>query len=203
MQKPTIKAIATALIITAIGASSLAAQSVTRRSTNYTSYTALATTQLQSGGSNGQLSLYLTGYSYWDNTPRGSTAIAKPVIHRGAGGKGTYRDPITLAVGHVINGRRQTLDFPAGTRFYFPRIRKYAIVEDVCGDGHNPQNGPCHSGHRGLPWVDIYVGGRRGGQSASNSCMNRITGVQTAIVNPQKGLPVEKGALTETGCRVF
>ncbi len=150
-----------------------------------------------------QTTVYLTGYSWWDNTPRGSAAIAKPVIHRKAGGRGTYNNPITLAVGHVINGRRQTLDFPAGTRFYFPRLRKYAIVEDVCGDGRTPQNGPCHSGHKGLPWVDIWVDGRRAGESAANSCMYRITGVQEAIINPGRGYPVEVGPLTESGCRKF
>ena len=101
---------------------------------------------------------FLTGYSYWDNTPPGSAAIARPVIHKLAGGTGTYADPITLAVGHRIDRGRQTLDYPAGTRFYFPRIQKYAIVEDVCGDGPTPQNGPCFVGHKGYPWLDIYVG---------------------------------------------
>ena len=41
-------------------------------------------------------SAYLTGYSYWDNTPPGSSAISKPVIHRRAGGTGKYNDPISI-----------------------------------------------------------------------------------------------------------
>ena len=45
---------------------------------------------------------YLTGYSFWDNTPPGSAAIARPVIHRRAGGSGTYGDPITIAVGYRL-----------------------------------------------------------------------------------------------------
>ncbi len=150
-----------------------------------------------------RMTVYMTGYSFWDNTPRASAAISKPVIHRQAGGKGTYSDPVTLAVGHVIQGRRQTLDYPAGTRFYIERLRKYAIVEDVCGDGHNPQAGPCHAGHRGHPWIDIYVDGRRTGEDAATSCTYRVTAIQSVIINPRPDYPVEAGALTETGCRTF
>lgn len=146
---------------------------------------------------------YLTGYSWWDNTPRGSAAIARPVIHRRAGGTGTYEDPVTLAVGHVIQGRRQTMDYPAGTRFYIASLRKYAIVEDVCGDGHRPQDGPCHSGYRGHPWVDIYVDGRRAGEGASDRCMYNITGLQQIRIHPRRGLPVNAGPITESGCRTF
>jgi hypothetical protein len=148
------------------------------------------------------LTVYLTGYSWWDNTPPGSSAIARPVLHNKADGSGTYNDPITLAVGHSIERGKQTLDYPAGTRFYFPKIRKYAIVEDVCGDGPQPQNGPCHSGKNGAPWVDIWVGGKSS-KSASNACMYKITGMQTAYINPPSNFPVIPGPLTETGCPVF
>lgn len=150
-----------------------------------------------------QFQAYLTGYSYWDNTPPGSAAIARPVIHRRAGGTGTYEDPITIAVGHSIVGGRQTLDFPAGTRFYIGALRKYAIVEDVCGDGPRPQNGPCHSGYNGLPWLDIYVGGQQHGAAAANECMRRITAVHTFIINPVQGYPVIPGELTATGCQIL
>ena len=108
--------------------------------------------------------------------------------------------PITLAVGHSFATGRQVLDFPPGTRFYFPALRRYAIVEDVCGDGNSPQNGPCHTGHKGLPWIDIYVDGRKSGRGAANACMNRITGIHDVIVNPPANLPVQRGALTESGC---
>ena len=147
-----------------------------------------------------KFSVYLTGYSYWDNTPPGSAAIAKPVIRDRAGGSGTYHDPITIAVGHSFATGRQELDFPAGTRFYFPALRRYAIVEDVCGDGPTPQYGPCHIGRNGLPWVDIYVDGRRAGQGAANACMRQITGVHQVIVAPPQDYPVVVGALTESGC---
>src|SRR5687768_13826608 len=68
---------------------------------------------------------FVTGYSYYDNTPPGSPDISHPRIHKTAGGVGTWRDPITLAVGHKIEGGRDILQFPAGTRFYIPNLRRY------------------------------------------------------------------------------
>ncbi|WP_298500218.1 hypothetical protein [uncultured Maritimibacter sp.] len=158
--------------------------------------------QFAGRGTEVRFSGYLTGYSYWDNTPPGSAAIARPVIHRTAGGTGTYEDPITIAVGHSIIGGRQTLDFPAGTRFYIERLRKYAIVEDVCGDGARPQDGPCHTGHNGLPWLDIYIGGENSSVSATNQCMNRLTGVQAMMLNPRRGYPVVAGAIADD-CTIY
>jgi len=149
------------------------------------------------------MTIYLTGYSYWDNTPRGSARIARPVIHRRAGGNGTFADPVTLAVGHRKRGSRSIMDFPKGTRFYFPKIRKYAIVEDLCGDGNRPQNGPCHSGYRGHTWLDIYVGGRNTGARVANNCMRRLTGIQQAVINPSPNYVVSAGELSASGCRNF
>lgn len=147
--------------------------------------------------------MYLTGYSYWDNTPPGSAQIARPVIHRKAGGTGTYDDPVTLAVGHAKKNGRSIMDYPAGTRFYIERLRKYAIVEDLCGDGPSPQDGPCHSGYQGHDWIDIYVDGKDVGKAASDACMYRITGLQNVILNPKPGYPVYSGAISESGCPVF
>ena len=42
---------------------------------------------------------FITGYTWWDNSPPGSAQIARPVLHQRAGGNGTYSDPITVAVG--------------------------------------------------------------------------------------------------------
>lgn len=158
---------------------------------------------LGSGRAEKAFSAYLTGYSYWDNTPPGSAAISKPVIHRRAGGTGKYNDPITIAVGHTIIGSRQTLDFKPGTKFYIKRLRKYAIVEDVCGDGRKPQNGPCHSGYQGHPWLDIYVGGKNSKAASSTSCARKITALQQIIINPKPDYPVEVGEIADTGCKVF
>lgn len=154
------------------------------------------------GAQDRRFTAYVTGYSYWDNTPPGSTAIARPVLHQGAGGTGTYEDPITVAVGHARRNGQTYMDYPAGTRFYFPRLRKYGIVEDLCGDGDRPQDGPCHSGKDGNPWLDIYVDGARAGAKAANTCMHRLTGHQPVIINPKPIYPASAGPLTESGCRV-
>lgn len=146
---------------------------------------------------------YLTGYTYWDNTPPGSAEIARPVLRSKAGGTGTWQSPITIAVGHRIENGRQTLDFPAGTRFYLPRLQKYAIVEDVCGDGPTPQNGPCHSGYKGRPWLDIWIGGKNMSASETDACARRITAMQTIILDPPSNLPVHKGEIASNGCKVF
>ncbi|UWQ78689.1 hypothetical protein K3725_15450 [Leisingera sp. S132] len=146
------------------------------------------------------MNVFLTGYSYWDNTPRGSAQIARPVIHRQAGGTGTYEDPITLAVGHVKRNGRSYMDYPAGTKFYVKNLQRYAIVEDLCGDGPKPQAGPCHSGYQGHDWLDIYVGGQGIDENWVDRCMNRITGIQLVILNPGPGYPVTPGEIAASGC---
>ncbi|UYV38281.1 hypothetical protein N4R57_04105 [Rhodobacteraceae bacterium D3-12] len=149
----------------------------------------------------GRTKAYVTGYSFWDNTPPGSARIARPVVHRQAGGTGTYNDPVTVAVGHSKSNGRSKMDFPTGTRFYFPNLQKYGIVEDLCGDGPRPQNGPCHTGYGGYAWLDIYVGGKSVGASASDRCMYSITGVQDVIIQPAPGLPVHAGEIALSNCR--
>ena len=151
-------------------------------------------------GEEAVMTVYLTGYSFWDNTPPGSAAIARPVLHKRAGGVGSYKDPITIAVGHRIDDGVQSLDFEPGTRFYLPELRKYAIVEDVCGDGPTPQLGPCHIGHKGHPWLDIYVGGRNITPEQAEDCMRSITGVQKVVINPRRNYAVEKGEIAQSTC---
>lgn len=149
------------------------------------------------------MSVFLTGYSYWDNTPPGSAIIGRPVIHETAGGIGTYKDPVTLAVGWRIHFDRHFEDIAPGTRFYIPRLRKYAIVEDLCGDGPKPQNGPCHTGWKGLTWLDIYVDGSTTDAETANRCMERLTGIQPVILNPRPGYRVVPGRIVESSCEVF
>lgn len=158
---------------------------------------------LATSGTEIEFSAYLTGYSYWDNTPNKSATIAMPVIHRLAGGIGTFEDPVTIAVGHSIIDGKRIIDYPAGTLFYIPMLRKYTIVEDLCGDGSRPQDGPCHTGYKGYPWVDIYVDGENSSPVAAQKCMEKISGVQNIIMNPKPGRLVSQGALTETGCSTF
>lgn len=147
-----------------------------------------------------EMQIYLTGYSFWDNTPRKSRAISHPVIHDLAGGTGTYDDPITIAVGHRIDQGKQTLDFPHGTRFYLPRLEKYAIVEDTCGDGDTPQFIPCHIGHRGAPWLDLYVGGETAPEAAAQDCMALITAIQTVLIHPRPNHRVVPGSVMDSVC---
>ncbi len=146
---------------------------------------------------------YITGYSWWDNTPPGSADIASPVLHQTAGGSGTYTDPTTVAVGHSITNGRDTLDWPAGTRFYIPNLRRYFIVEDACGDGSHPQTGPCHTGYPvgASTWLDVWVGGRTGNTQAADRCMDAITRVSTVVVDPPAGLATVAGDVySGAGC---
>ena len=149
------------------------------------------------------LQAYVTGYSYWDNTPPRTVEISHPVIHRFAGGMGTFSNPITLAVGHQIIDGEDILDFPAGTLFYLPRLRKYAVVEDTCGDGPVPQDGPCHIGKKGLIWLDIYVDGVQSDKAVSDACMSALTGVQPVVMDPGPNMSVVVGPVTEGGCFIF
>jgi hypothetical protein len=126
---------------------------------------------------------YITGYGWPDNSPPG-TAISDPIIHRGAGGVGTYADPITIAVGYVGSAR----DYPPGTRFYIPNVRRYFIAEDTCGS--------CHSTPAGSStWVDMWVGGDGSNNAGVLACQNKLTGNHTIIRNPDANRVVVPGSL--------
>ncbi|MDQ1740981.1 MAG: hypothetical protein QOE53_2633 [Pseudonocardiales bacterium] len=149
-----------------------------------------------------EITAYLTGYDYYDNTPPGSAAVSNPVIHQTAGGTGTYTDPITLAVGHTITSSGQdVLDWPAGTKFYVPNLRKYFIVEDTCGDGNTPQNGPCHTGYPApaTTWLDLWVDGQTDTSTQASNCMDAITGVHKVIKDPPSTYAVVPGAVAANG----
>lgn len=160
------------------------------------------------------MNVYTTAYTYFDNTPAGTADIAfshqyyPATIHNQAGGTGTYNDPITLAVGHVIIGGKSTPDFAPGTRFYLPDVRKYAIVEDVCGDGQTPQNIPCHkvsTAPRGTTlWLDLWIGGSAGDSaSALDNCAGIVTdstgALHTVVKDPSPGYAVHPGPVYQNG----
>lgn len=144
---------------------------------------------------------YTTGYAALDNTPRGSTQIDLGGHSGNAGGTGTYADPITLAVGHSIINGVDIGDYPYGTKFYVPNLRKYFAATDSCGDGNTPQNGPCHTGFSGHVWLDIYVGGSL--QNAVLSCEDSITDLHLVIENPASTYLVVPGAVFDTGCKQY
>ena len=151
---------------------------------------------------------YTTGYTWFDNTPPGSTLISHPVRHARAGGIGTYADPITLAVGHSLETGRDVLDYAAGTRFYLPHVRRYFIVEDTCGDGASPQDRGCHNlalaPSGATTWVDLYVGGTaEDDRAAVQACAAKVTDgdteLHTMIKDPASTHPVVPGTLFNAG----
>jgi hypothetical protein len=146
-----------------------------------------------------QFIAYTTGYGYPDNTPAGDH-ISHATMHRTAGGTGTYRDPITLAVGHSITKGNDVLDYAAGTRFYIPSLRRYFIVEDTCGDGDRPQDGPCHTGLQGHAWLDLWVGGTPATLSATLACEAALTAKRLVIQNPASNYAVAEGPIFDGTC---
>lgn len=154
---------------------------------------------------------YTTGYGWWDNTPRGSSIISNPVLHRVAGGTGTYTDPVTVAVGHTITNGRDILDYKPGTRMYVPNLRKYLIVEDTCGDGNRPQLTACHNVKGSAPgvtvWIDVWIGGSaKVTHATSDACESTMTdgdgALHELIINPRPGYTVQTGDILQAaGCK--
>jgi hypothetical protein len=100
----------------------------------------------------------MTFYGYFDNSPPG-TAIAHPVLHSGAGGVGTFDDPITFAVAPEVQNK-----VPAGTKIYIPSLQKYFIMEDDCtssGPGGVPVQGEGCDGElkSGINEFDLWIDG--------------------------------------------
>jgi hypothetical protein len=104
-------------------------------------------------------------------------------VHKKAGGRGTYSDPITVAVPSESS-------FKPGTRFYLPSVKRYAIVED---SGASSSDG----NH-----LDLWVDGENGSESAVESCMDRLTGNATAEVNPPPGRPVIASPIFAGSCHL-
>ncbi|MBT1003390.1 hypothetical protein KIH31_12330 [Paenarthrobacter sp. DKR-5] len=146
---------------------------------------------------------YTTGYTWFDNTPAGSSAIAYPVLHKTAGGTGTYADPLTIAVGHSIINGKDIPDYPAGTRMYIPDVRRYFIVEDSCGDGPTPQDGSCHQGVNAdgsgsTIWLDLWLGGQSATADTAAACAGTVTDgsskLHTVVFNPAPNYVVAPGS---------
>jgi hypothetical protein len=137
------------------------------------------------GGSK-QLSIWLTGYSWQDNTPPGSSIVGEPVLHRQADGQGTFADPITVAV----PGHQGDMDWRPGTKFYLPTVARYVIVEDS-GAAKPPSGADTH--------LDMWVDGRDSTKAATDDCENRFTGNVPAQANPPGNLPVTAGPIYAAG----
>lgn len=129
------------------------------------------------------LRIWLTGYSWQDNTPPGSSVVSHPMVHTTAGGTGTYADPITVAVA----GDRDHMSDPPGTRFYLPTVRRYVIVEDS-GASAIPPGDDTH--------LDMWIDGREATKDVTDDCETRITGWRVpAEINPPPNYPVTRGPI--------
>jgi hypothetical protein len=133
----------------------------------------------------------VTLYGWPDNSPPGGD-IAYPVIHKSAGGTGTYSDPITAA--------SDKSELPVGTKIYVPFLHRYFILEDDCTEcdedwtGHGPDGGPR------LHHVDLWVGGQDAHSSkAVISCEDNLTkSSASVIVDPPSSEPVDTTPLFDS-----
>ena len=121
-------------------------------------------------------SVYMTFYGWWDNSPAGAS-IAYPSIHQLAGGTGTFTDPVTFA--------SVKAEYPAGTKLYAASIKKYLVMEDLCGACQTDWNNSMSRR------VDVWMNSdAQSNKSALASCENKKTQMTTVQVNPPSGLPV-------------
>jgi hypothetical protein len=127
---------------------------------------------------------FITGYSSATNEPPNSTIIWLDGKGGNAGGTGTYDDPITVA---VAKDR-----FKRGTVFYLPHVKRYFKAEDLCP--------PCKRGHKGLPWLDVYVGDAGGPDVLK--CKGKLTGVREVIQNPRDTHEVQSGPIYAGKCTI-
>lgn len=125
----------------------------------------------------------ITFYSYGDNTPAGKS-IAYPKVHQEAGGRGTYADPITVSVEEGF--------LKPGTRLYVNDLKKYMIVEDLCGDP------PCGT-HDTKNYIDVWMNSEKGSdKEAVTQCQYKWTRrtkdgdkPKQVVIEPSEDLPVD------------
>jgi hypothetical protein len=124
---------------------------------------------------------YTTGYGWPDNSPPGAI-VSGPAAT--AGGTGTFANPITIAVGYVGN----VLDYPYGTKFYIPNVRRYFVVQDTCAECHSTPSGAS-------TWVDMWTAGNGTDNAGVLACEDAVTGNHTIIRNPDSNRAVVPGPL--------
>lgn len=129
----------------------------------------------------------VTGFAAGDNDPPGG-AIAYPGSaprHGTANGTGTYDNPVTLA--------SDPRWLSAGTRVYIPYLKKYFVMEDLCGACQSDWSG-------GKRRVDVWIGYYTGSSAAA--CESAITrSSATIVVGPASGLTVDTTPiLGSSGC---
>jgi hypothetical protein len=128
----------------------------------------------------------ITFYGWPDNSPPGNR-IAHGIIHKRAGGDGTYCNPTTFAT-----ERANDKTIPYGIKIYVPFLEQYFIREDLCA-ASGPKKGSGSNGCKKL-WFDLWIGGN--GKSKAHAvfkCERQLTpnGKVNVILYPAEGLPVE------------
>lgn len=129
----------------------------------------------------------LTFYGSYDNDPKGSTVISDPVIHKEAGGTGSYEDPLTFASPEGEGAYKK------GQIIYVPALQKYYIKEDKCAVSWTAPDGCGEVTH-----VDLYIGNPSATKDVTE-CEDTLTPDDkvkvTIILNPPKDLPYDKKPL--------
>jgi hypothetical protein len=109
--------------------------------------------------------------------------VGEPVLHKVAGGQGTFDDPITVAV----PGHAGAMAWNPGTKFYLPSVQRYVIVEDS-GASRAPAGTDTH--------LDMWIGGQGGTRAATDACEDAFTSTRApAVLNPPPDLPVIIGPI--------
>lgn len=132
-----------------------------------------------------QVNATITFYGWPDNTPPGNR-ISHPIIHKHAGGDGTYCNPTTFAT-----ERSNNKEIPYGIKLYVPFLKQYFIREDLCA-ASGPTSGSGSNGCYGI-WFDLWIGGNAKSKShAVVKCELKLTPSKRVpvVLWPKSGLPV-------------
>jgi len=131
------------------------------------------------------VSATITFYGWPDNSPPGNK-IAHGVIHKRAGGDGTYCNPTTFAT-----ERANDKQIPYGIKIYVPFVKQYFIREDLCA-ASGPKKGSGSNGCKKL-WFDLWIGGDAKSRArAVIKCERELTPNEkvSVILYPDDGMPV-------------
>lgn len=121
-------------------------------------------------------SMYCTLYGWLDNSPPGN-AIAYPQIHSGAGGTGTYSDPVTFATDES--------ELAPGTIVYVAYMKKYFIMEDDCAQCDTDWSSSK------MRHIDMWAGGNGSSGQALIDCEDSLTEQANVIVSPPSNESVD------------
>jgi hypothetical protein len=136
--------------------------------------------------------VYLTFYGWPDNSPPGNAIAYQksdgfPTVHNGAGGTGTYADPITFATDQA--------EFAVGTLLFAPVIQKYLIMEDDCAECDTDWSGA-------QKWhIDVWMNSDASDNSNDVlACEDQWTRTSTTVeVNPPPGRDATTPPLFDPG----